>query len=135
VAVDFELVAQEIVYTALDGHISANVYDDAPFLPEGMPVADFPYVVVGNDTMAPFDDDSNVGANITITLHIWSRYQGFKETKRIMGEVREILNRATLSKVGYCVIDSLQEFSDASIDPDGKTRHGVMRFRLTIQEV
>lgn len=130
----FETAAQEIVFDALSGQITAGVYDDVPYLPEGMPRQNFPYVVIGDDTTAAWDTDDTLGKEITLTVHIWSRTAGFKQTKSIMGEVYDILNRGTLSKTGYNVVDCLCEFSQAMRDPDGETRHGVMRFRLTIQK-
>lgn len=158
----FETAAQEIVYDALTtpsvlpvisggvwvdasnwdddllwwswSPISAGVYDDVPYLPEGMPRENFPYVVIGDDTTAAWDTDDTLGKEITITIHIWSRASGFKETKSIMGEVYDILNRLTIVKADYNVVDCLCEFSQALRDPDGETRHGVTRFRLTIQK-
>ena len=131
----FETVAQEIVYTALNGAISCDVYDDAPQLPEGMPDSDFPYVVIGDDQHGPFDTDDQVGASTLINLHFWSRYAGFKEVKGLMGEAYDLLNRAILAKTGYNIVDCIREFSDTFVDPDGRTRHGIQRYRLTIQEL
>lgn len=131
----FETVAQEIVFTALSaGSIGANVYDDVPYLPEGMPGQNFPYVVIGDDTTAPWDTDETLGKEVNITLHIWSRAAGFKETKLIMGNIYDTLNRGSLSKAGYNVVDCLCEFTETVRDPDGETRHGIMRFKLTIQK-
>ena len=131
---DFLGAAQQAVYTALNGNISGGVYDDAPFLPEGMPRQDFPYCVIGNDTFLPFDTDDTVGANITITLHFWSRYSGMDEVKDLMEEAYDLLNRAALVVTGMNVVDCLHEFSETSVDPDGRTRHGVQRYRLTLQK-
>lgn len=131
----FETAAQQAIYTALNGNISATVYDDVPFLPEGAPRTNFPYVVIGEDTAVAWDTDDTLGKEITVTLHVWSRSGGMKQTKDIMGEVYDLLNRASLSISGYSVIDCLCEFTDAFKDADGETRHGVMRFRLTMQRV
>lgn len=130
----FETAAQTAIFTALNGNITANVYDDVPYLPDGAPRDSFPYVVIGDDSTVMFDTDDTTGKTITTELHIWSRYPGMKECKAIMGEIYGILHRATLSISGYNVIDCLNEFSEAMNDPDGETRHGVMRFRLTLQE-
>lgn len=130
----FETAAQQIVFDALDGVISCSVYDDPPSLPEGMPRSGFPYVVIGDDTSIAWDTDDTLGKELTQTVHVWSRTAGFKQTKDIMGEVYDALHRATISKTGYNVIDCLCEFSEAMRDPDGETRHGVMRFRLTMQK-
>lgn len=130
----FERAAQEIVFDALSGVISCPVYDDTPFLPEGQPRSGFPYVVIGNDTAIAWDTDDTLGKELTLTIHIWSRSPGQRETKIIMGEVYDELHRATISKSGYNVVDCLCEFTESMVDPDGETRHGVMRFRLTMQK-
>ncbi len=158
----FETVAQEIVFDALTARlalpvlagavwvdtnnwdddafwlewspISAAVYDEVPYLPEGMPRQNFPYAVIGDDTTTPWDTDDTLGKEVSITVHVWSRTAGFKETKAILGEVYDILNRGNLFKTGYNVVDCLCDFSETMRDPDGKTRHGVMRFKLTIQK-
>lgn len=129
----FETVAQQAVFTALSGQISATVYDDVPILPSGQPVANFPYVVIGNDTLLAWDTDDQLGAEITLTLHIWSRASGMKEAKGIAGEIFDLLHRASPTIADYHVVDCLREFSEFMIDPDGETRHGVVRYRLTIQ--
>ena len=131
----FETITQQIVYDELNGALSCNVYDDVPFLPEGASDENFPYVVIGNDTHLPFDNDDHAGTETTLTLHFWSREQGMKEVKALMGEAYTILHRASLTKTGYNVIDCLFEFSESFVDVDGRTRHGVQRYRLTVQEV
>lgn len=130
----FETAAQTAIYGALNGNISAGVYDDVPFLPEGKPTQDFPYVVIGDDSGRAFDTDDTVGAQVEIYIHVWSRYPGMKEVKSILGEIYAILNRSNLTASGYYITDCLWQFSDVSVDPDGKTRHGVQRYLLTIQE-
>jgi hypothetical protein len=131
----FENIAQQIVFDRLNGNLGAGVslFDTAPFLPEGAPSTTFPYVVMGNDTSAAWDNDTFVGADVTVTLHFWSRSNGFKEVKTIMQAAYVRLHRAPLTKAGYNIVDCLWTFSDAMDDPDGQTKHGVQRYRLTIQ--
>ncbi len=116
------------------GQVSAVVYDDVPYMPEGMPREYFPYIVIGDDSSNAWDTDDTLGAEVDITIDIWSRQAGFKETKRLMGEVYDVLNRLKVVKDGYNVVDCLYQFSEALRDPDGETRHGVMRFKLTVQK-
>ena len=130
----YETVAQQVVFAALNGNLTCPVCDDVAVLPDGQPVSGFPYVVIGHDTLVPYDTDDKTGTSATVTLHVWSRSAGFKQCKSIMGEIYALLNRATLTKVGFSVIDCLWEFSDAITDVDGETRHGVTRYRLTIME-
>ena len=130
----FMNTAQQIVFDRINGNIGATVFDTAPFLPEAAPDTTFPYVVIGNDQGAPWDTDDTIGSAITVTLHFWSRSSGFAEVKTIMGAAYSKLHRASLFKTGYNVIDCINEFSEALSDPDGVTKHGVQRYRLTIQE-
>lgn len=131
----FETAAQQIVFSALNGNLSCPVLDDVTVLPDGQPVSGFPYVVIGHDTFRAWDTDNRLGGNITVTLHVWSRAAGFKQAKAIMGEIYALLHRAVLTKANYNVIDCLCEFTDAITDHDGETRHGVARYRLTIEEI
>jgi hypothetical protein len=114
---------QAAIYQALST-LSYPVYDDVP------QNAEFPYIVIGDDTSIPFDDDCNVGAESTITIHVWSTYPGRKEVKQIMDSVYNRLHRQNLPIAGGYSITLNAEYQDSFLDPDGTTRHGVIRFRL-----
>lgn len=131
----FETAAQQAIFTRLNGQVGATVYDEVPSLPSGMPAANFPYVVIGDDTARAWDTDDKTGADVTVTLHVWSRASGFKEVKTILGAIYDRLNRAQLTITGYNVIDCIWEFSDTMRDPDGQTRHGIARYRIRLQKV
>jgi hypothetical protein len=134
-ATAFTTTAQELVFSALDGKLTGcTVFDTAPFLPEGAPSTSFPYCVIGNDTTEPWDTDDTLGTQISLTLHFWSRAKGMKQVKALMDQAYGLLHRAALTKTGYSVIDCLFEFGEAMNDPDGQTKHGVQRYRLTIRE-
>lgn len=130
----FESDIQEEIYSILNDGLEHPVYDEVPDLPEGQPDANFPYVVIGDDTAVPFDTDDQQGAEATLTIHVWSRYHGRKEAKDILGEIYRLLNRAKLSIVGYNTVDVLWEFSETFTETDNATRHGVSRYRITLQE-
>ena len=131
---DFDTLSQQYIYGQLSGNISAPVFDDVPQVPEGQPDDVFPYVVIGMDTAVDFDNDSFVGKNFNILLHIWSRDEGMQETKLIMGEIYNILHRVSGPQGTFTVVDNLCKFTQATIDPDRRTRHGVMQFLLTLTE-
>ena len=133
-SVAFELAGQQLVYTALSGNISATVYDAVPELPPGDPTANFPFVVISDCTTDPFDNDTDLGQEVRMDLHIWSRAEGMLECKTIMGQIFAILHRANLSLAGYSVLDSLCMDTLTMTEDDGETRHGIVRYRLTIQE-
>jgi hypothetical protein len=133
----FATPLQQAIYSRLTAaSISATIYDDVPDLPAGMPLANFPYVAIGEDTFLPWSTDDTIGNNATIYLHVWSRYAGKKEVKIIMGEIDVALNRqsAALSATGYRFIDCLPEYASVRDTNDGETRHGILRYRVTIQK-
>ena len=90
----------------------------------------FPYVVIGEDSAAEFDTDTEIGAESSITIHTWSRYKGRQETKEIQQMIYDILHRAELTITDAKFYGLDWQFSDSFLEPDGETRHGVMRFRL-----
>ena len=84
---------------------------------------------MGEETAIDYSTNNLVGAETTINIHIWSRYKGSKETKQIMDKVHDLLHDKSLSVTGVNLINLRFEYSDIMRDPDGVTRHGVMRFR------
>lgn len=134
-ATDFRSVVKIMVYsTLLAGVSGAGVLDHVPFEPEGQPDNLFPYLTVGDSDVVPFDNDSHVGAYVDTTVHVWSRYKGRKEVDGLLDQTYALLHRATLTRAGYNVVDSLFVSSGVVPDPDGVTHHGFITFRITIQE-
>jgi hypothetical protein len=121
---------QEAVYSRLNGDatlvttLGASVYDAVP---DGAP---FPYVVIGDDTEAPNDTMGRTGRDTTLTIHTWSQAIGKQETKRIQDRVDELLDRWSPTVAGWSASYMLNEFRESFMDPDGKTRHGVSRYRI-----
>ena len=123
---------QEAVYSALSNDntltstLGADIFDDVL---EG---TTYPFVELGNETAIDYSTKDVDGAEFTITLHVWSQYAGAKETKQIMDRIYDLLHNSSLTVTGFNLINLRFEFSDIMRDPDGKTRHGVMRFRAII---
>lgn len=121
---------QQAVYSrlagdsALTGTLGAAVYDDVP------DAASFPYVVIGDVTEGPNDTMGTTGRDVTLTLHIWSQYEGNKEVHRIANRVDELLDRWQPTVSGWSTTVVLQEFYETFRDPDGITRHGIARYRV-----
>lgn len=130
----YALAAQELLYTTLNGAISAQVFDDVPDQPPGMPADRFPYVVIGYDDIQPFDTDDQTGAEIEFEIHVWSTYEGKAEVKQLFEQIYGLLHRQSFSISGAVVVDCLHTFS--TIPEVGATKyvHGITRYRLTIME-
>ena len=122
---------QSAIYTALNvsaitSTLSCGVYDEVT---EG---ATYPFVVLGEETAIDYGTKDLVGGETTINIHIWSQYKGSKQTKEIMDKIHDLLHDIDLTVTGFNLINLRFEYSDIMRDPDGVTRHGVMRFRAII---
>lgn len=130
----FELDLQKAVYLALDGNLSAPVYDSVD------QDTAYPYVVIGEDNFTDWSSDLKDGMEATITVHVWDRPEGEtgsrgkKTTKTIQSEIYSILHRSSFDVGEYGNPGMSFEYSDCFMDADGITYHGVQRFRVNIAE-
>ena len=123
-----QFALQSSIYTALNVSaitttLACGVYDEVV---EGN---SYPFIRLGEETAIDYSTNNLVGAETTINIHIWSRYKGSKQTKQIMDKVHDLLHDVSLTVSGVNLINLRFEYSDIMRDPDGITRHGVMRFR------
>jgi hypothetical protein len=94
----------------------------------------YPYISLGEDTARDWSTKTDLGEEITHTLHVWSRYAGKKEAKEIISLIMESLSEPLVLTNGFFVEDFRLEMSQVIDDPDGITRHGVMRLRFKISQ-
>jgi hypothetical protein len=94
----------------------------------------YPYIALGEDTASDWSTKTNSGEEITHTLHVWSRYDGKKEAKEIMNLILESLSQPLSIEGGFFIEFSKVELMEVFDDPDGLTRHGVMRLRFRISQ-
>jgi len=134
------LIGDSTLFSLLASHMFGGspaapaVYDRVPQASESEDPINFPYVVIGDDTAIPFDTDDKDGQESTITLHIWSRYRGRSETKRIIDAIYNVLHDQSLSISGQTWVYCFFEFSEVFEDNDGLTQHGVVRYRIATLE-
>lgn len=121
---------QQAVYSVLSGVLApVKLYDEVP------PAAPYPYVVFGDNTVADESSKTEDGERHTLTIHVWSRAAGRRETKQIIGTISAALHRRVLAIPGYAPARVWADFATDMQDPDGVTRHGVVRFVALIQKV
>jgi hypothetical protein len=127
---------QQAIFSALTGDAGlvallggARVYDDVPTR------AAFPYVTFAQSQERDWSTGSEDGGEHSLTLHVWSRGGGRRETQAIMAHVRALLHDVPLSLAGFRLVNLRHEFSDARRDPDGETLHGIVRFRAVTEPV
>lgn len=121
---------QQGIYQALAGNPEvtgllggANIYDDVP------QSASFPYLTFGQTTERDWSTGTEDGSEHTVTLHVWSRAGGKKETYEIIETIRDALNAAPVTVADHALVNLHHEFSEARHDEDGETYHGIVRYR------
>lgn len=118
-------------YAPLAAFVDDRVYDDVP------QDSTYPYVVIGEEDSTEYNDDVNTGADSDLAIHVWDRPseaaggpQGRRRAKQILQTIYDALNHYELHITGADSILIYAEYQNTFLDPDGITRHGVIRFRL-----
>lgn len=109
----------------------SEIYDGFPNL-EQTP-AKFPFITFGDSNSNPFTTFEHAGEEIFFTIHIWSRYKGFKETLEITSDIQRLLSQQDIEVEGLGVVGCFFDSSDTMRDVDGITRHVILRYRFLIQ--
>ena len=113
--------------SSLDSLVGNNkILDDVP---QG---TNYPYVQIGEETSIDAGLKDKEAQEYTLTIHIWSRYRGNKETKEIAERIYTLLHNGAISVTGASLANIRNEYFTVLIDDDGLTRHGVMRFRAIV---
>jgi hypothetical protein len=125
---------QRGIYEALAGFSGlttllggARIYDDAP---QG---AAFPFIILGQSVVRDWSTGTEVGAEHELTLHVWSRTGGKKQVQEIIEAIRAALHDQPLMLADHHLINLRHEFSEARLDPDGDTFHGIVRYRAVTE--
>jgi Protein of unknown function (DUF3168) len=124
---------QRGIYQALAGSSDlttllggARIYDDAP---QGA----FPFITLGQSVIRDWSTGTEDGAEHDLTLHIWSRTGGKKQVHEIIEAIRAALHDQRLILADHHLINLRHEFSEARLDPDGDTFHGIVRYRAVTE--
>lgn len=98
--------------------------------------APYPYVVMGEITAKEWSDKLEDGAEVYSTIHVWSQYDGRKEADEMADAITQgLTSYALVLEPNFrCAFDKLDNYS-LLVDIDGKTRHGVLRFKYLIEEL
>ncbi|MBZ9674810.1 DUF3168 domain-containing protein [Mesorhizobium sp. ES1-1] len=94
----------------------------------------FPYVTCGQTRAFDWDPGAKDSADQLITLHVWSKAQGDKETQAIMERIKARLADAVLVIGPRGQTRLVLEFSEARYDEELLVHHGLLRFRAMTQE-
>lgn len=106
-----------------------KTYDVAPR------AAAFPYVTLGDAQGADWSTATSRGVEHQVTLHVWSQAAGQKEAHVVAGELLAAMETLPVSLAGHRLINARFSTLDIRREADGKTWHGVVRFRAVTEEI
>jgi hypothetical protein len=125
---------QRGVYRALAGSVDLTtllggirVYDDAP------QAAPYPFITLGQSVVRDWSTGTEDGAEHDLTLHVWSRSDGKKQVHQIIDVIRTVLHDQPLTLADHNLVNLRHELSEARLDPDGDTFHGIVRYRAVTE--
>jgi len=129
-------VLQQAVYQSLsaDENIK-DIVDDPPRIFDSVPRgAAFPYIVIGDDKETDFSTATERGSEHLLTVHIWSRAPGLKQSRVAANAVVAALDGAAPAVAGFTLIDLRWQATDTTRESDGETIHTELRFRAVLEE-
>ena len=109
------------------GGLPAVFHEKAPQVDDSGSASFFPYVSFWQVTDIGFNDKLTNGIEAIIQVDVWSRLDT-TQCEAIAKKVYDLLHRQPLTLTGHFSTDC--ESMDFQRDPDGKTRHGILRFRV-----
>ncbi len=93
----------------------------------------FPYIVIGDDRESDWSTATEPGSAHALTIHIWSRAAGRRETRLAAEAVVDALNGAELTITGQTLIDLRWLESESTRESDGETVHAQLRFKALLE--
>jgi hypothetical protein len=90
----------------------------------------FPFITLGQSALRDWSTGTEDGAEQRLTVHVWSPFGGKKHMQDIIKAVRASLNDRPLT-AGRDRVALHHEFSEARLDPEGDSFHGIIRYRAT----
>ena len=125
---------QRGIYQALAGSLDlitllggVRVYEHAP------QSAPYPFITLGQSVIRDWSTGTEDSAEHNLTLHVWSRTGGKKQVLEIIEAIKDVLHDQPLPLPDHHLINLRHEFSEARLDPDGDTFHGVLRYRAATE--
>ena len=95
--------------------------------------AAFPYVTIGQTVNLDWSTGSEDGTEHSLTLHVWSRDGNTQEVYEIIQVIRMVLHNQALLLEDHYLVNLRHEFTEARLDPDGETMHGIVRYRAVTE--
>jgi hypothetical protein len=121
----YQALASSAKLTSLLG--GDRIYSNPP------PAAEFPFITLGQTANLDWSTGTEDGTEYSLTLHVWSRADNSVEVHEIIQVIRMVLYDQPLTLDDHSLVNLRHEFTEARIDPDGETLHGIVRYRAVTE--
>lgn len=126
-----EFEFQKALYSVLSADatlaaIGARIVDFGPSDEDAATI--FPYVSIGDASLAEWDTGDTTGFNVLVRVHSYSAQSGVKETKAMQSAIYAALHLQALSVTGYETILFRREDSSVMRTSRGAF-HGICEYR------
>lgn len=101
-----------------------------PVVDAAGPNQSFPYATIGEFIGGESDTLNEQSVDFDVTVHLWSRQPGMQECQQLMTIAKDTLDRAVLPATGFQWVTTIWQYAQTLREPDGQTRHGILRFRV-----
>lgn len=106
------------------------IFTDVPQSDDSEDDAAFPYLVIGRDTITGYDTKDDIGGNAVVQVDLFWRGPSMLAMRAVQDAVDARLRRQSLTITGATHITTELESAVPTPDPDGKTTHVVMLYRV-----
>ena len=101
-----------------------------PVLDQAGPNQEYPYATIGEFVGGHDDTLAEQAVNLDVTVHLWSRERGMRECQQLMTAAKNALDRQRLPATGFQWVTTIWLYAQTLREPDGRTRHGILRFQV-----
>lgn len=120
-----DTLANDVELVSLLG--GTRIYDEVPA------AVPFPYVTFGRSTAYDWSTDTDSGREHFLTVHVWSRGGGKKQTLEIMATVEAALATADLVMGSHRLVNIGLEHAEARHEEEHDGYHGLLRYRAVTE--
>lgn len=102
---------------------------------------DQPYIEYREGSTAAWDtsesgSSTGFGKEHTISINVWSDYEGTKQMRQILRRVYDLLqNNTSMVLSGHKLVNLRFMFDDIVPEPDGQSYHGISQYRAITEEI
>ena len=133
---DAQLPVQEAIYGVLsEDSALTSLCGTGQFVFDQVPKGrSTPFITIGEFTVIDGSTQGIDGQELTLNVHSWDQEQSTKRLKQMMAAVLSALHDTDLELSDHDLTAVNCRFLSSVVlrDPDGKTVHGVQRFKIVV---